>query len=64
LAVDHLFVRNGHRLQFDRFHLSQAERVCLPGRGQLRRTHRQDQQTFLLTALIGVIDDGYDRRMM
>ena len=38
LTVDHLLVRHRHRLQFDRFHLCQAERVFLARRGQLRNS--------------------------
>ena len=53
LAVDHLLVRHRHRLQFDRFHLCQAERVLLARRGQLRNTYPQDDQAFLFADLIG-----------
>ena len=59
LAVDHLLVRHRHRLQFDRFHLCQAERVLLARRGQLRNTYPQADQAFLFADLIGVVYDPH-----
>ena len=46
LTVSHFLVRYRDRLQLDRFHLCQTERILLARRRQLRNTHPRGKRRF------------------
>ena len=48
LTVDHLFVRNRHRLQLDRLHLLEAQWIVLARLWQLRDTYPRMTRHFSL----------------